>query len=271
LANVLTCISVALNKIGVLNLLPSSKVTSLISMPLYVQRVKKELKELEKNVDKIVVLTLWYKEILLKNKVADSKISFIPQAIATLNTTPFFEKKMQLNLPIKLIFIGRIQPQKGVKLLIKALKNFTEQQITIDIYGKIEATSYYTECKNLSINMPHVRWKGVLNREDVLPTIAQNHLLCLPSLFSEMSPLVIQEAFAANTPVLASKVYGNMEQIKNGVNGVLVDFNSIDSIILALQNLVSNPTSIVQMSNQIKAASNFIHVGKQYLQVYQSC
>lgn len=51
--------------------------------------------------------------------------------------------------------------------------------------------------------------------------------MSLCSTFSEMSPLVIQEAFAARLPVIASNVYGNAEQITHGENGLLFNFNDV--------------------------------------------
>ena len=66
--------------------------------------------------------------------------------------------------------------------------------------------------------------------------MADYDLLCVPSLSSEMSPLVIQEAFAAGIPVLASRGYGNIEQIRHGENGLVFNFNSADSLAIKTNN-----------------------------------
>lgn len=49
-----------------------------------------------------------------------------------------------------------------------------------------------------------------------------NHdVLCLCSTFSEMGPLVIHEAKAGGIPILAIYIFGNAEQIQDGVDGLV--------------------------------------------------
>ena len=84
-----------------------------------------------------------------------------------------------------------------------------------------------------------------------------------------MSPLVIQEAFAANVPVIASDVYGNAEQITHNENGWLFTFKDSDSLKLQLQQLINNPSLVEKAKNNIKPVKSFSTVASEYLIVYK--
>lgn len=255
---------------GVTTSFKTGKLTTLISMPSAIRRIKNDLNELAKNTDQIISLTEWYKKILLLNGVPFNKITVIPQGLALLNQQVLQKNDLPINLPVKVAFLGRIQFQKGVHLIIAAFKNFTSAEIVVDIYGQEEDTIYYKNCIKNSSGLKNVFWKGLINREEVVKKLSGYDLLCLPSLFSEMSPLVIQEAFAAGIPVLASKVYGNIEQIRHGENGLLFNFNSVDSLTEQLQIIINKPELINQMKSKIVPPADFESVCNSYLNLYQS-
>jgi glycosyltransferase involved in cell wall biosynthesis len=85
-----------------------------------------------------------------------------------------------------------------------------------------------------------------------------------------MSPLVIQESFEAGLPVIASKVYGNLEHIKHKMNGLLFDFNSAADFATQLRLLIENSSLLREMKKNIKPPTNFSEVGEMYLQIYNS-
>lgn len=261
-------LSLCLNKWNIKKLLQKGKVTTVLSMPGSIQRIKNELNDLVKYADQIIALTEWYKNILLLNGVPANKITVIPQALATGFNIEKKEPIAQPVLPIRLVFLGRIQPQKAVHLLIEACKGFTAAAITLDIYGKEENTSYYKNCKAQSANQTNVFWKGLLNRDQVLEILAQCDILCLPSMFSEMSPLVIQEAFAAGIPVLASSVYGNMEHIRDGENGLLFKFGSAFDLTKKIRILIDDPNLINYLKSNVKSPKHFDTVAAAYAKLY---
>ncbi len=270
LAALMANFSVVMNRTGISSRLMPGKFTTLVAMPSTIQRIKNELKELVENVDQIISLTEFYKKILILNGVPEKKITFIPQALANVvgkNVTPTQFIKSET---LRLVFIGRIQPQKGLHLIIEAFKSFSETELSIDIYGKPEDSAYYKKCIADSERMTNINWKGLIEGNKVVSMLSGFDFLCLPSLFSEMSPLVIQEAFAAGIPVLASKVYGNMEQIEHKKNGLLFEFNSASDLVVQLKKLIAQPELIGKMKQQIQLPKTFDEVYKSYMQLYQS-
>lgn len=258
-------------RLGVTRKLPQGKLTTLLGLPLAIQRISNELLELAANTDRLVSLTEWYKKVLITNGVPADKIALIPQALTIAQTTVLparREKDPSRRLPLKLVFIGRIQPQKGVDLLIEAASSFTPGEVQVDLYGKEEDTDFYRKCMTDLATTETVTFRGMLKREEVLDTLAEYDMLCLPSTVSEMSSLVIQEAFAAGIPVLASKGHGNAEQVKDGHNGLLFDFKSAASLRAKITELVSDPELQPRLKKNVTPPSSFTEVSAAYMQLY---
>jgi glycosyltransferase involved in cell wall biosynthesis len=255
---------------GITDKLKNGKVKTLMMVPQTIKRIKNELKELIDNLDQFVSYARWYERILIENGVPQNKITVVPAALVTVKKKEIKKAAISTGLPVKMVFVGRIQQTKGIHLVIKALQQFSAKEVYIDIYGREEETSYYRKCIKDSIGMETINWKGALKREQVLDCLIQYDIFCLASTFSEMSPLVIQEAFAAGIPVMASKVYGNMEQVKDHYNGILFEFNSSESLQEKIQYLVNNPGAIHQMKNNVVAPVDFDVVNEMYLSLYAS-
>jgi glycosyltransferase involved in cell wall biosynthesis len=142
--------------------------------------------------------------------------------------------------------------------------------VTLDIYGPDAEGAYAEECRRQTAGMGNVHWKGSIAPGTVVPTLAHYDLLCLPSTFSEMSPLVIQEAFAAGIPVLASNVYGNAEQLSDGVNSWLFEFKNIASLKEKLQLLINDPVLLEQAKKRLPITRSFDAVASEHLALYKS-
>ena len=108
---------------------------------------------------------------------------------------------------------------------------------------------------------------GIVPSEMVISTLSNYHVLCLPSAF-EMSPLVIQEAFAAGLPVIASDVYGNAEQIEDGKNGWLFRFNDVVDLANILKSLTDDLSRVGNVKRTIPASHLFKEVAVQHLALY---
>jgi glycosyltransferase involved in cell wall biosynthesis len=270
LAKLASAIAIAGMRCGVPHILPFGKARTYFHLPAYINRIRRELQMLTAEVDKFIVLADWYKKILENNGVPSEKIENIPQALPLIDAPlVHVENIKQKSLPIQLVFLGRVQPQKALHLLLEVLKYFTASEFTLDVYAKEEHTPYYEQCKAAASKLGFVNWRGFLPRNQVLQTLQRYDILVLPSAFSEMSPLVIQEAFAAGLPVLASNVYGNAEQIQDAENGLLFDFNSKESLQQKLLMLVQQPSLINVLKSNGKMPLSFYEVAKKYETLYQ--
>ncbi len=245
----------------------NNSIGTALGFPFIIQECKENLHELIRNCDASVVLTKWYKTVLERNDINSSKINLITQALpenTALKTNHLIDKKSK----IKLVFIGRINHFKGVLLLIKALQDVNPEKVTLDIYGQQNDDAYTMECKKVSASMENIHWMGILPPGNVVSTLVNYDVMCLPSTVCEMSPLVIQEAFAAGIPVLASNGYGNAEQITNDKNGWLFEFKNQEDLKIKVECLVNNPEKIKAAKENILPVKTFQAVAEEYKILY---
>lgn len=231
-----------------------------------IDNLQNNLRELADNCDRLVAITQWYQQVLIANGVDKAKICYIPQGLPlSVEATAAGNRKEG---PLRLLFLGRINPFKGLHLLIEALKEMDEQSVTLSVYGHSDDAAYESALRSTTSEQKNIYWRGKLQQQDVVATMQQHDVLCLCSTFSEMSPLVIQEAFAAGIPVLASEVYGNAEQVEHGKNGLLFRFNDVLSLKEQLMRLINEKDLCAELKKNIKAPRTFDVVAEEYLQLY---
>jgi glycosyltransferase involved in cell wall biosynthesis len=268
LSPLLTPLSSMIDSAGIDTTSLRNKFGTALGTASLVKQKKNQFLKLTNICDSLVVLTDWYKKILVLNGVNISKIKHIPQALpyrASIRADRFTDCE---SLTVKLMFLGRISPFKGLHHLLEAINVFTSEQVSLDIYGQTNDREYENHCRKMSSSKSNIRWMGELSQGRVLNTMQQYDALCLCSTFSEMSPLVIQEAFAAGIPVIASHVYGNAEQIHHGVNGLLFRFNNIESLREQIQSCINNPMLLKRLARNIIPPSDFSEVAASYYQLY---
>ena len=239
-----------------------------LSYPFIITQRKKTLHEIATICDNIIVLTDWYKTVLLKNGIAEDKLTLVKQAL-TYKADVSQPQHVNEVYPVRLIFIGRIDPLKGLHLLIEAMNDLPNEKIHLDIYGAIADQEYYNHWKQYTSDKKNINWKGILSQEEIVSTMSGYQALVLPSVFSEMSPLVIQEAFAAGIPVIGADVAGIAEQIKDRENGLLFNFNNVQSLKELLFDVLENPTSLSKLKKNIREPLDFETVVEQTLSVYR--
>jgi glycosyltransferase involved in cell wall biosynthesis len=241
--------------------------TAFATVPLLAQ-LKKNLHDLVDSCDRVVSITHWYKRVLLENGVQEEKISFIPTALP-FSIQPSLNQQADEPRPLRILFLGRINPFKGLHLLLEAIRFMDEKSIELDIYGQSSDPDYEEQCRLLVKDKSNIHWKGLLEQKDVVTTMRRYHALCLCSTFSEMAPLVIQEAYAAGIPVIASHVHGNAEQINHGDNGLLFRYNDVDSLRQQFEKCIADTGLLKRLAQKIQSPADFSAVAGSYHQLYK--
>lgn len=173
---------------------------------------QEDLKELLKICDKVFLIADWFKEILIANGYDFPSMVKIP-SISMLESQEISDHTIQN----KIIFIGRIEKEKGLHILCKAMKIISAGNIRLDVFGNKVNDGYFSNCRNeYAFN-----YKESLDHSELMKLLPQYDFLVLPSLFTEMFPLVIQEAFMNKVPVIASAAKGNVDAIEEGRNGFI--------------------------------------------------
>lgn len=127
------------------------------------------------------------------------------------------------------LFVGRLEPDKGINLLIEAVK-YLPANVRIKIAGDgVERDAV----RETARSHPNVEWCGHKSGAEINELMRNAALLVFPSLAYENFPVVIAEAYSVGLPVLASRRGAMIELIDNGVTGRF--FSPVDPQDLALQ------------------------------------
>lgn len=138
-----------------------------------------------------------------------------------------------------ILFAGRLSKGKGLLDLLSAFVSINERTDSrLLIAGKGELQSQL-ETRISELNLDSA--VDLLGYRDDIPQIMKGaDVFALPS-YREGTPLVISEALAAGTPVVASAISGIPEQIVHGESGYLVEPGDVEELEFYLEKLLSNP------------------------------
>lgn len=131
------------------------------------------------------------------------------------------EKKYHLSGKKLVIFVGRLDKEKGVEYLIKAAKDIQGEIYILgggDLKNELEKLASDLKLKN-------VHFLGYFGKEyvkELRQFYKRADVVVVPSIVKEALGFVILEAMAARTPVVASNVGGIPNVVKDGKNGYLV-------------------------------------------------
>jgi glycosyltransferase involved in cell wall biosynthesis len=149
------------------------------------------------------------------------------------------------------LFVGRMTPHKGVDRLISALPAGTP--LTVVGSGghdpRAPESGYPSLLRRLALGRD-VRFAGAVEDAELARLYGSAQVLALPSVevtcygrriaVSELLGLVILEAMASGTPVVASRLGGIPEIVEHGVTGFLVEPGNERELCEALTEVVSN-------------------------------
>lgn len=174
-------------------------------------------------------------------------------------TLPRGEDDMALHPAI--VFAGRLVPEKGIDVLIKAFANIyachANSQLIILGNGP-SRRALETIVDQLGLKSA-VHFFGHISQPQTTAVMRQAWCLCVPSLWEEPFGMIAAEAQMQGIPVIASMSGGLAEIIDDGTTGFLVPPGDIDALANRLHVLLSNRSLVVRMGMQShqRAASLF--------------
>jgi GalNAc-alpha-(1->4)-GalNAc-alpha-(1->3)-diNAcBac-PP-undecaprenol alpha-1,4-N-acetyl-D-galactosaminyltransferase len=140
-----------------------------------------------------------------------------------------------------LLAIGKLIPQKGFDLAIKAFAQVAQKypEWTLTILGEGDLRSELEKlCLELDIE-DRVFMPGVVKNIDA--HLRKADIFILPSRF-EGFPITLCEAMACGVPVIASNcLSGPREIIHDGIDGMLVAPENVSALVTGLNQLMSDP------------------------------
>ena len=135
-----------------------------------------------------------------------------------------------------LLFLSRIAPEKGPHTAIAVARRLGMRLL---LAGKVDRVDreYFESTVQPLIDGEQVRYLGEVTREETKALFAEATALLLPINWEEPFGLVIPEAMATGTPVVAFRRGAAPELIKDGETGFLVDEGDLDGMAAAVRKV----------------------------------
>lgn len=144
----------------------------------------------------------------------------------------------------KILFAGRLSREKGVEILKAAA---TQLDRAIDVAGE-------GPLRDGLEGVPNLNLLGTLPGAEVQARMARAAALVVPSLWYEGLPMVVAEAFAAGTPVIASRIGALADLVEDGVTGLLVTPGDPADLARAMARILADPEAARRMGRAARAA-----------------
>jgi len=195
--------------------------------------------------------------VAAREKIKPSKIYTIHNGV-DLNRFPYPMQNGHLRKSLEipegafvLGTVGRLGPEKDHRTLLHAVAEVSQKGLKPYLLligdGPLSA-SLVRLGKELGI-ATHLKWLGA--RSDIPELLAGIDLFVLPSRY-EGCPNVVLEAMAAGKCVVATRVGGTPEVVRNGETGVLVTQGQIHELVEALLSLLQNPKKVSEIGKKAR-------------------
>ena len=155
---------------------------------------------------------------------------------------------------LRVLFVGRADERKGLPVLLRAFEALAEQvpaRLAIVGTEPDEVTRSVADPEALeSIDV-----LGRVKQEELWRQLVAADVLCAPSLSGESFGMVLTEAFAAGTPVIASDIAGYSDVVSDGVDGVLIPPGDPQRLAEELQRMHLEPERRIEMGARARVSA----------------
>lgn len=248
--------------------------------------------EVLKSADRIIAATpAEQAQLEFLYQTPSRKITIIPPGVDTSHFYPIppDEAKTVIDIPITdriLLFVGRIEPLKGIETLIRSIAILRERGLLIEHPHDLAIIGGDPDTTQADINTEMVRLQSLcheLNLDDLVIFLGKRDQDTLPYYYSAAEVLIMPshyesfgmvalEAMACGTPVVASQVGGLAFLVQDGVTGYVVPDNDPALLADRLEQMIRNPELRRTLGQQAAAYAQeyaWEKIAERVIQVYE--
>ncbi len=214
------------------------------------------------------------------------RYTIIPNGVHVLDREPACARVGEGAQPLRILFIGQAVERKGLPVLLRAFEALREHvpatltlvgagpqdvaPLLLDDGGR-DATRLGDRAE-LRLQQCGVNALGKVSERRKAAELARAQVLCAPSLHGESFGMVLTEAFAAGTPVIASDIAGYRDVVRDGLDGILTPRGDARALAEALRGLAleqERRTAMARAARERAARFAWPRVAAEVLDVYE--
>jgi phosphatidyl-myo-inositol alpha-mannosyltransferase len=170
---------------------------------------------------------------------------------------------------LEILFVGRAEGRKGLPVLLRAFEALraagVEARLTVAGATELEVAPLLLDSEGVEV-------AGRVSEEDKWRLLGRADLLCAPSLGGESFGMVLTEAFASGTPVVASDIVGYRDVVRDRRDGLLVPAGDAVELGEALRALALDPDRRARMADSARERAErfqWPQVAREVTEVYE--
>jgi glycosyltransferase involved in cell wall biosynthesis len=199
----------------------------------------RKLRLMHRNVTIFIALNQFTKSRLIKAGFDRERIFILP------HMTPFQDERINTKKEKYVAYVGRISPEKGIDTIFSAAKRISTIPIKLAGDGP--------NLNELSRKAPpNVKLLGRLEHKELEAFYQNAKFLVVPSKWYEVFGMVTLEAMSFGLPVIASKIGGLPELVKNNKSGLLIDPDNPEDLAKKIKLLWENQNLCIKMGQEGK-------------------
>jgi glycosyltransferase involved in cell wall biosynthesis len=225
----------------------------------------------EHSAEAVLVITPRFYRLLLSDGVDENSVHVIPPGVnPSLFEGPFEDPFSSVGKP-RVLFVGRLAPQKGVGTLVAAAGLLEDPGAQILLVGAgPERKALERESERISV-ADRLHFVGFFAHDRLPAVLAHADLLILPSLYEELGTVLL-EAMQAALPIVASKTGGIPDVIEDGVNGLLVPPGDPEALARAIDRVLADRKLARRLSEGVQERAkdyDWEVLAERVLRIYQ--
>jgi len=167
-----------------------------------------------------------------------------------------------------ILFLGRHEPRKGLAVLLEAFARLPKE-------SRLWVAGQGPETRSLRRRFAAqggVEWLGRIGEEEKVSRLLGAHVYAAPSLHGESFGVVLLEAMAAGTPVVASDLYAYRLVARAGLDALLVPSGDPAALALSLEQVLGDQALAATLAEAGRARAaqfSMASVARRYLSLYE--
>jgi phosphatidylinositol alpha-mannosyltransferase len=181
-------------------------------------------------------------------KTTEKQIHIVPPCI---NYAPYFDIKDQRedNAVCTILFIGRLDPRKGMMVLLDAYKKLRDDGLSVELNVIGDGDQMVLLKQTISTQqIEGVNLIGRVNEEEKYIWMANADIFCSPALYGESFGIVLVEAMAAGLPVIAAANSGYSTVLQEQKETCLTAPGNSQDLYQKLKDLIKCPETQNRLS-----------------------